>query len=829
VSAFSRVKANGPVVITGVFCAAFFAVPDASWAQLPVQPADPALTEIAWARPSAGSSLKVLFIAPRFTMRDAALLETHLDAEVVTAPLWSRTEIGGPLHHAAGIPDSGEQATLNMLGDRLSKKYDLVVAANFDFRILPDELLGLLFERVGDGAGLLLANIDPTLDPRLSEGIAPLVEPDTFQRVTRGAGERATPAWSTGLDFVYLATLGNGRVAWLDYPSEAPATRCLQPLSPDLGFASDFSATYFSLITRCAQWAAGAEPALRIQSIAAKEAPAADEETVPVGLVLEEVEQLTAALSKSNVKRFDVTLSAPADRQYTVRTRERRPGDPGHAIVVGHLPDHVSPGNETFPVYVFAGNGDYFLDVWLLDGGEVVDWFTHAVQVENWPRVTSIEFDRERVEPTGDLAINGFLELNPYQPLPCIVRARAFDATGRRVAETFVDVAPGSDRVRAVLDFNGLHGPVVRVEVAARDRTGPEKPTPWEFNIASTEYAVLPVADDEPIQQYEILTTWGVADQSVARDAFEALHRLGIGGVYLPAAGSAVFDAAGSGLKPMAGARMVRDIGRAGAEGESLLFNPRLEPLLEMVHNAGAYGAAPFLLQPEAEPDPASPAYLSAYQASVENSYHRIDTLNAVWRTEFAAWDEIPAPDRQACIRERNFEPWMRYHAAVEESRAANWDIVAQLMRQSFDGARVGFDLTQPFPLEGIDWSSAAAVVIPPDQLTIEKVRSYLAEAASGTMVFPEIVLESDPLFARWLPWNAVFHGFARGLWPEAVGQADSVPAALLLSAVGTRRVIPYIPRSRRPRALGPASARCCSKPIATTAASPSTTPGPAI
>ena len=785
VSAFSHVKAHSPLQLAVAVCAMMCAASTVASAQLPVRPADPALSEISWGRPTAGDQLKVLFIAPRFTMRDAVLLEAHLDAEVIHAPIWSRTEIGGPLHHGAGIPDAGERETLKMLRDRLSKKHDLIVAANFDFRIFPDDLLGLLFERVGDGTGLLLANIDPTLDARLSDGIAPLADLDAFELVTRGIGERATPAWAAGLDFVYLATLGNGRVAWLDYPTEAPATRCLQPISPDLGFASDFSTTYFSLIARCAQWAGGAAPEFHIQSIDVNKAPVADEETVPVGLVLEEVEEMTAALSRSSVTRYDVTLSAPAEKRYTVRTRERRPGDPGHAIVVGNLPDHVSPGEDTFPVYVFAGNGDYFLDVWLLDNGKVADWFTHAVQVESWPRVVSIEFDRERVDPDGDIAINGFLELNPYQPRPCIVRARAFDATGGRVAETFVDIAPGSDRLRAVLDFNGLRGPVVRIEVAARDREGPEKPTPWEFSIASTEQAVLPVADADAIRRYELLTTWSVADQSVARDAFAALHRLGIDGVYLPAAGSAVFDAAGSGLTPMAGARMIRDIGRAGAEGESLFFNPRLEPLFEIVRSAGAYGASPFLLQPEAEPEVDSPAYLNAYQGGVEADYHRIDTLNAVWRTEFANWEDVPVPDRQTSIRERNYEPWMRYRTAAEESRAANWDIVAQLMRQSFDGARVGFDLSEPFPLTGIDWTTASAILTPPDHLATEKIRSYLNVDATGAVAFPEIVLESDQTFARWLPWNALFHGFARVVWPEAVGQADSVPAAILLDADG--------------------------------------------
>lgn len=748
---------------------------------------------IPWANPGVNDTIRVLVIAPRFTLADATEFARHIECELTVAPLWSRTEIGGPVYHASAIPDSNEHDTLAMLRDRLSKKYDLIVAANVDFRILPDFVVEALADSVGDGAGLLLANIDPTVDKRWADSMTPLDDNDTFLQVTRGIGERQTPAWVDGLEFVHLATLGSGHIAWLDYPGGAPATHCLQPFSPDVGLDSDFSINYFSLLVRCAHWAAGIQPALTITGVKEVKAATANEEEVPTGLVFEELEALQAALQSNRVKRFDVQFSGPADRAYAVRTRTRRPGDYGDALVVSDYGQSVKKGAIAFPVYVTAGTGEYFLDVWLLDGENVVDWFTQTVEIEQWPRIEQIEFDQPWIGRTANVAINGIVELNPYQPLPSIVRARAFDAAGRRISESVNEIVPGTDRVRLVLEVEDVEGPILRVEVAALDLENALR-APRDFSTAATYRATLPVFDDDPIRSYQLLANWSVADQSVSRSAFVALRKLGLDGIYLPAGGSAAQDAAASGLRPTIGARMIRDVDQTGTEQGPLFFNPRIEPLLDIVRDAAPMGAAPFLLQRSIAPSPEEAEntnYLISYQNAVQRDYHNIDTVNAVWRTSYGDWTDLTQPTERESMRSKNLEPWMRYQAAVDETRAANWDIMASLMRQAFEGARVGFDLTDPFPHESIDWQSTAAILAMPDPLTIERARSYLAPDADGILVFPDVLLEDGSAFGRWLPWYGLMHGFGHGVWPDAIGQADAVPPALLLDADGAPRAVP--------------------------------------
>jgi hypothetical protein len=738
--------------------------------------------------------IRVLVIAPRFTLSDAAELAREMECELTTAPLWSRTELGGPIHHGSAIELSSERDTLKMLHDRLAKKYDLIIAANFDFRILPDSIVTALVDHVGGGTGLLLANIDPTVDKRFADAMTPVQDEEAYDHVTRGIGERQTPALVDGLDFVYLATLGAGNIAWLDYPGGTPATHCLQPLSADIGLDSDFSANYFSLIVRCAYWAAGVRSALSITDIEEVKTAAANEEEVPTGLILEEAEALQAALQQDTVKRFNVRLSDPADRPYTMRTRTRRPGDHGGALIIHDGVDNpVNKGDEEFPVYVIAGSGDYYLDVWLLDGDEVVDWFTQSIEIEQWPRIEYVEFDQAWLGRTNNLAIDGIVELNPYKSQSAIVRARAFDAAGRRLAQSTNEIVPGTTRVRLVLEMEDVQGPIVQVEVAAINWDGVPA-AEWEFSVAATYRASLPVLDDSPIRSYQLLANWSVADQSVSRSVFAALRDLGFDGAYMPAGGSAAHDAAASGLRPMVGARMVRDVDQSGADQGPLFFNPRIEPLLDVVRDAAPLGASPFLLQRSTAPaaeDTENPNYVMAYQNAVQRDYHTIDTVNAVWRTDFNDWNDLAQPTRRETIRSKNLEPWMRYQAAIDETRSANWGILASLMRQSFDRARIGFDFTDPFPHESIDWRTTSAILAPPDQLTIERTRSYAAPDADGILVFPELLLEDGSAFGPWLPWYGLFHGFGNALWPDAIGQADRVPSAVLLDADRTPYTTP--------------------------------------
>jgi len=786
-----RKARTGAVIMIAAFSIACFGPLALAQSGTIITPDD--LHSIPWANPTANEAIRVLIIAPRFTLSDATEFARHVECELTVAPIWSRTEIGGPIHHPSAIPESNEREALAMLRDRLSKKYDLIVAANFDFRILPDSIIETLADKVGDGTGLILANIDPTLDQRWADGMTPLNDAEAFRSITRGIGDRHTPAWADGLEFLYLATLGAGNIAWLDYPGGAPATQCLQPLSADIGLDSDFSVNYFSLIVRCAHWAAGIQPTMTITSIDAVEVATADEEQVPAGLVREDVEEMQAAMHASAAKRFDVRLSGPADRDYSVRTRTRRPGDHGGALAVLTGTHHVQKGDELFPVYVAAGTGNYYLDVWLLDGDDVVDWFTHHVEVKQWPRIEQIEFDRSWIGRSADLAINGIVELNPYRATSTVARARAFDAVGRLLAQTESEVVHGTNRVRLVLALEDVAGPLVRIEIAALDRTAIE-PAPWEYDVAATYRESLPVFDDAQIRSYQLLANWSVADQSVSRSAFVALRDLGLDGVYLPAGGTAVHDAAASGLRPMVGARMVRDVDQSGAEQESLFFNPRIEPLLDVVRDGAPMGATPFLLQRSIAPSAdgvGNPNFVRSYQNAVQRDYHNINTVNAVWRTNFIDWSDLTQPTRRDSMRTKNFEPWMRYQAATDETRSANWDIMASLMRQAFEGARVGFDFTDPFPHESIDWRSTSAILAPPDPLTVERTRSYLAPDADGFMVFPDLLLEDGSAFGSWLPWYGLFHGFSHGVWPEAVGQADRVPSTLLLDANGDPRAVP--------------------------------------
>jgi hypothetical protein len=114
---------------------------------------------VVWGKPLSGGPIRALFVAPRFTLGDVAQLAARLDLDYDTVALWNAHSVGYDPMAFASLPDGGRQdEVLARLRDRLTGSLDVIVLANFDTDILPEEVFSTILDKVAGGTGLLLAH-----------------------------------------------------------------------------------------------------------------------------------------------------------------------------------------------------------------------------------------------------------------------------------------------------------------------------------------------------------------------------------------------------------------------------------------------------------------------------------------------------------------------------------------------------------------------------------------------------------------------------------------------------------------------------------------------
>lgn len=140
-------------------------------------------SHVAWGVPLKGGSIRTLFIAPRFTMRDVAELSQRLDIDRKEVPLWDA--------HHLGLPSAktSEAETIALVQKRLAEKTDVVVLGNFDLALLPADTVTTLLEKVKSGAGLVLVNYRHDPVPEAIQAFIAAAQTEDKSYIVRGIGE----------------------------------------------------------------------------------------------------------------------------------------------------------------------------------------------------------------------------------------------------------------------------------------------------------------------------------------------------------------------------------------------------------------------------------------------------------------------------------------------------------------------------------------------------------------------------------------------------------------------------------------------------------------
>lgn len=505
----------------------------------------------AWARPLPGKPIRVLVVAPRYTLMDAARLGEQLEIDLRVAPTFSNTALG---YNTAGAPpfDGGaEEETLDRLEDELNARLDVIVIGNLDLSLLPESLRDQLIEKVRDGAGLVLAHYEDGLPGDLAQFLSDAEPSSGHEDIVRGLGRELVPEWQAGISSVATSTIGDGRIVEFQYPGPAPATHCLFPTLDGASLIHEsLHRSYEGLIVRAVRWAANRDPEIRITEAAYMGGEAPDDVDIPP-LMPEFVEMMKEQAVHQSARRYMMRIDPPAPAPYEVmaQVREPSPRPPIQIAAPGAAPPYRS-GTYGFPIYAFGGSDRFFYDFWLLHREQVVEWRTEAMDIDAHPAIESVRFDRKALRPFDTLNVAVTLGSRLYQAKSAAVYVRAVDPLNRVVADAQA-LVPGSEGTANLsLALDDLIQPRLRIEIYTNET---ETPQNLQANLFFANYDAysLPVLLEPEGNSFLFAAKWdGPLEPNVGR-ALNALRRIGVNAALVNRSAQAPFYMADRGLFPI--------------------------------------------------------------------------------------------------------------------------------------------------------------------------------------------------------------------------------------------------------------------------------------
>lgn len=808
------------------------AVETADLAGLERVTADEPAPHVAWGVPLEGGPIRAVIVAPLFTLRDAVELANRLELDFDTIPFWNAGAVsdGGAL----GSDSVPAETRLARLREALDDSPDLLILGNFDLGLLPEDLWQAVAARVEAGTGLILANHRHSPLPAHVEAFIEALEPEDAPSIRRGIGESLTPEWNTGLDFVHTGRHGEGRVVELNYSGGRPQSHFLlpAPTQPLLAEREHLDA-YVSLAAKAARWAAKREPRVCIERFESAGPPTPTAEQIPSFLPEEYAEQLQESAVRQPYMPYRLVLNEPADRTYTVRVQVRQPGRNWTQVYDTYEQQYpLEKGQTHYSVNLGLGSGSYFVDLWLLDKGRVVDWHTAVIEVVGWPHFSDLKLTKQSVLPNDTLGIslNIAPPLHPqlYADRLCTVVARATDPLQRIVATALRNVPEQSGHVELSLDMSDLIAPRVKIEVFVVDMpravtTEGREPSEIELGWAAYAHRYLPVRQPLGPDRFALVVRGDTGGEYNARTWCRALAARGADFLCSVEGMVGAFCGAEANLAPLPILTQLAPVATPdGLQRVPCLSDPdylreeakRIEMAVEepwvrdaFLHSLGSGNC----LATGEENLCQSPTCLAGFRNRLRAAYGTIGALNAAWKSGHVDWEQV-MPGTLADARQSGvYAPWVDFRQYMDSvflsAHTLDRDMLLSLYASDTGlplptpaaaGIRIGFSAGPGNgPYTGYDWSRMAGelslLAVPPDRLAVEKLRSYRMQGCFTGIVCGQGYSSLEPRYLSWYPWYALLHGMQAVWFEGALGGAATPVANAAVAPDG--RVLPAFRR----------------------------------
>jgi hypothetical protein len=398
---------------------------------------------VAWAKPLAGKPVRATIIAPRVAYRDAVELCQRLSVEVNRVMTSSFAEAASSSHFDQ-YPNQGAKPEewLDLIREELRKETDLFIIGKFRWTAFPADIRQTILEKVQAGAGLLYVNPEfekttdgtvgvflatgdppkpPAGQPAAPEGLrVPLKAVDASHPAIRNLVGLRLPQLESKewTDIVYAGQLGKGRFLAVDYSfrfehGNATNEACRQMAyeggawglvkhslvsvarDPEMPCAYEY---LMSFLAKATLWAAGREPAERIERFQVEEG-------------LKGIRVSCAGAKPTDSVSLEIRN---ADGLLGARVRQW---------------DRVTGAVDPSPL----GCGTYFVNAWLKDAsGAVLDWGTVRLDTPAEAKARALEEIRlEVAAPAPGAPLVGGIRLEGNWRADDRLRLSATDNFGR--------------------------------------------------------------------------------------------------------------------------------------------------------------------------------------------------------------------------------------------------------------------------------------------------------------------------------------------------------------------------------------------------------------
>lgn len=792
-------------LLPGLVAAAFFVVPPAG-ADGPPQSGGRSQfssSPVVWALPLHGGTIRASFVTPHYGMADVLRLAQAVDLRITHGFVWTSGRLSAPNREARGWGTDSEEEALRQVRAALAADSAIVVMANIDLRILPAEVLASVMQRVKNGAGLLVVNCESNqpaafrafLDAAVQQGIAhEWADPEAYRE-----------EWPEGLDAIRTGQVGKGRVTEIVFGGNPPFSHSLLPgVAHKLHSDATYLDSYFALLAKAVVWTAGREPLARIQSLTPGGASESEpsEDIVPVAI--EGAPGASASTIEPALQPWTLLLCEPAKAELKVRSQVRQPGRDLRLVYDYTTP--INPGAREYRgVYAPVCEGEYFLDVWLIRDGRVVDWKTRSLRGEAWPAIQEMALDKQRVSANDDLGVR--LTIAPARAVPetdqgsgaGTVHVRAVDSYGRVVARDSVSCPAKGGKVTLTLRLADLMAPRIRVEALAIGRQ-PSTSLDWETRMGSFRATSVAVGVPPPSDNLRLGVTGLTSVEPGVREQCRALRLAGVSQARVdtrPEIAALAFDET---LLPTCEIALYSRCDTADGPGHAFCpSDPAFaaqerERVRRAVGSLRAVGVEQFSFGlagcgAAASRDPGScPLCLAAFRTWLRDEYATLEALNASWGTQYSSWDQASPPPWQAVRSLGIHAPWIDLCRHRDRTLATFHGAMADECRNAGPGGRVGVFAGTAIPAYGgYGWRGMTrafdALAVYDDALAVEKARSYGGGKDTALWLSANQIRGSREA-SQW-PWYAVFHDMHGLWWPDAFAASQDIPRTAALDPKG--------------------------------------------
>lgn len=739
---------------------------------------NPDVAPVVWASPLAGGAIDAAFLVPGDGLPDVHALgaRVELNADTVSFPLEASTVA------------SAETGDWIGRAERLDR--DVLVVSGMDLHAAPGVLRSRWVTHVRDGGGLVVVRYARGSEVDLAAALPDLDPEPVDAGLLRGMGARLLSDFRAGYDRVTAYRAGEGRVVEIVYWNARPRGHALLPATDvDALDAPTAIENYFAMWARILRWSAGRDTKVRIARLENRAPEGPNPIDTPPQLPRQFIQRLRDASYNPVMHAFTLVLDRPAPSRYTVRVNMRYPL---RGVQWSYTADELLPkGAQRFDLGVPSGLGDYFIDCWLMDRSDVVDWYSEAVHVDGWPELRNVSFSKQVVKTNDRVEVSFDVRKNLSQPQPATAFVFATDAYGRRIADRRVPVDREGGSITVELPLVDLIAPYLKIELFVTGVRATQ--LNWLLKERSA-YAFAHVVVDAPLTgAFQLITDAPAGGSPWARSHRRRLASEGVDLIYPRGTPVSVGTIAADGLREVAPLQVgdtavcVPDLGPTSPEGYRL----RTEARAFEFATPGLYFLADSLEDGFADPL-VSPACRATFGDWLRKRYRSLADLNARWHTSAESWEEAT---EQAATRSA-FN--LAMHSDIFEFRAATLDSYREaaesVLRKIRSDARLGLALRSLAETPSGD--SFRFLVL--DEGDAD---STPLEIARGSDTFGVLRTETPEGHAaesraRWLPWYTALQGLD-ALWlhgnassgdPLIANTVDTTAAATLFLSLNTLR-----------------------------------------